>query len=295
MEPVVALGIVSKLIGLGMKSWEAVCHHGFDQKDLDALRAGLEVGADVARNRKAGPADAATQHISLVLGAFGEALRRHWAYSRHTRMGLSRLFGDEKRRAEEVELRIRMSSLRLPQLGDRAPAGGEVTLVAELAGTPLGTPYFKALWGVFSNPRLTDVEAGEEAPLDVDEGTRREFERHFLLAYSAGLCSVAGAGVRHYLASLPAYRATLVRELLVADLASWGARHVFGNVRRADWPEAEPLPFLSLDDLYVEPRAALERPREQDERPRPVLALVEEQLARPDARLLVVKADFGSG
>ncbi len=45
MDPVTAVGAVSKLIALGIKGWKALENPGFETDDLEALRALLDTGA----------------------------------------------------------------------------------------------------------------------------------------------------------------------------------------------------------------------------------------------------------
>jgi hypothetical protein len=93
---------------------------------------------------------------------------------------------------------------------------------------------------------------------------------------------------------------TVLRDLFVHDLAAWGGRHVFGNVPRERWDNDVAVPFLPLEELYVEPDGTLEHHGKQQpgEQPRgePLLALDERLTAESaEPRVVVVTADFGSG
>jgi hypothetical protein len=115
---------------------------------------------------------------------------------------------------------------------------------------------------------------GEAPPLVMSQTARREFERYFLLAHMRALESPAGRGVAEYLKNLEQYRAMLVRDLLVQDMAAWGGRHMFGNVPRERWTDGEPVPFLPLEELYVESDGALEQEPGKTGDPEPILALI---------------------
>ena len=87
----------------------------------------------------------------------------------------------------------------------------------------------------------------------------------------------------------------LVRDLLVRDLAAWGRRHVFDNKTREQWTDDEAVPFLPLEEMYVEPEGVLvsdgrEQPGE------PLLSLLEQITAeKAKPQIVIVTADFGSG
>lgn len=50
VEPTIAIGVLTKLIGLGMKGWSAVESPGFDEKDVAALQTLLETTTSFASN-----------------------------------------------------------------------------------------------------------------------------------------------------------------------------------------------------------------------------------------------------
>lgn len=123
---------------------------------------------------------------------------------------------------------------------------------------------------------------------------RREFERYFLIAYLES----ARSGTAEYLEGLKQYQAVLVRDLLVSNLATWGECHVFGNVPRESWNDSDSVPFMPLDEVYVEPSGTLDRDGERDQREpgEPLLALIERLATASTApKVIVVAADFGSG
>jgi uncharacterized protein YjbI with pentapeptide repeats len=170
--------------------------------------------------------------------------------------------------------------------------------MSALINGPLSTPFYKALWNSFSDPRLVIVELDEEPPLDMSPSARREFERHFLSAYFDALASPLGQMVSAHVESIERLRCRVMREVLVQDIASWGERHVFGNRARNDWPEGDPIPFMPLGVMYVEPQAKLITGNSGEDREplkEPITTLIERFVASADCRIVVVKADFGSG
>jgi len=59
-----------------------------------------------------------------------------------------------------------------------------------------------------------------------------------------------GQQVQAWRLGLSEERTRTILQLLAEELASWGRRHVFGNVRAQ--AEGDPIPFMSLDEMYVE-------------------------------------------
>jgi len=295
VEPTIAISALAKLIGLGMKGWSAIESRDSVEKDVAAIQTLLETGTSFASMRTQVAPPVAAQHLALVARSFGQAVGRHQEF--HGKLlltgGLRRwLNRGDRQREEEIELRVKAASLFPHGLGD--DPRGEVDLVGALTGSPLDTSYYRKLWQAFSDPGMTLPD--EEPPLVMSQTARREFERYFLLAYLRALESPVGRGVAEYLKSLEKYRAVLVRDLLVQDMAAWGGRHMFGNVPRERWTDGEPVPFLPLDDLYVESDGALEQEPGKVGDPEPILELIERLTATDSPRRVVlVVADFGSG
>lgn len=298
------LGVMSKLLGAGMKVWDSAGDGSFDKKDLEGLRALVETAGGLVGKRKAKAPEAAALHLALVTRSFGRALGRHQelhgltapldsAWQRWRNKG-------DKAREKEIELRVKLAAPRLTELG----AGGEkeLELLDMLSGSPLSTPYYRALWWAFTEQQLTVAEQGDVPPFDLTATAAREFERFFLLEYLRGL--TAAPAIAAYLDGVEEYRKLLVRDLLMRELATWGGRHVFGNVTREEWEKAGDgtLPFLALEDQYVEPMAqVVERAeghaRAQQKGPvRPIQELLRELTVSAAApKVIVVTADFGSG
>ncbi|MFY0565655.1 pentapeptide repeat-containing protein [Archangium lansingense] len=297
MEPVVAIGALSKILGVGISTWEALKSPDFDEKDLSALRTLLETGGG-ALGATLSPKDAqvAAQHMALITRAFGQAFGRHWAFNKDfVPTGRFRAFmsKEQRQRAKEIEVRTRYAAQKLQTTGDLPAGAEELGLVSALTGSPLNTPYYRALWAAFSNPKLANEEAGEPPLLELTEDTRREFERHFLIAYWEGLASSTGRGIGSYIEGLEKYRTLLIRELLLKDLSTWNERHLFGNTERSKTPQSYGLPFMPLGEMYVEPDGKIEG--NKDNPAEPILVLLARAIRQPAPKVIFVKADFGSG
>lgn len=306
MDPTAAIAVLSKLISAGLTAKGALstlASGGFDEKDVRALQTLLDMGVSVAGTGDKPSSSMAARHLGLVASAFGQAFGRHWHQSaqfvpaKGAYGGFRRFLSkDERQRANELDARARAAAVRLREPGNQPGGKKELAIVDALTASPLETPYFRALWEAYSDPDplLLEGEAGDP-PLLMSDTTRREFERHFLLAYFELLASQSGSAVEGYQENLRDYRAKIVREMLLDDMASWGARHVFGNVERRRRDPSDPLPFLPLEEMYVEPEGVEEMGGAVDGKSKPILGLVERLLGQPGAHVVVVKADFGSG
>jgi Pentapeptide repeats (8 copies) len=283
-DPATLAVALSKLIGLGLGAWKAHEKHGVGEEDFKLVQSLIDAGLGVAGLRKddSGKKIAAL-HFVLVTGAFGEAFRRHWYGDKHFAPGTGWwewVKQDEigRARMKQIEERLRIAAPRFKEVGG-LPAEEEIGVIASLIGDPLATPYYRRLWGAFTDPSLS--RAGEESLILADK--RLQFERHFRLAYAEGLASSGGEEIRRYLLSLGEDRALLVRELLIRDMATWGGRHVFGNVA-----EHADLPLMPLAGMYVEPYAGNDSIEDE-----PVLGLLERLFV--EHPVIVLQADFGHG
>ncbi|WNG44335.1 hypothetical protein F0U60_09595 [Archangium minus] len=146
-----------------------------------------------------------------------------------------------------------------------------------LVGDPLRTSWYEALWKTLTDPAW--------APPLLAPDRRRSFEQFFRLAYGTALASHDGEEVRRYMEGLQSQRADAIRQLLVQDIAGWGARHVFGNVSHH-----EQLPDIPLAEMYVEPLANHIGITRGKAPPRPVLGLLRELLRK--RRIVVIQADI---
>lgn len=262
------LALVGKLIGLGIavkKGWET------DKLDDDvgAAKSFLDTGAEVAKVWSRGKdARASALHLALVTRAFGKALAQYWP---------------DVITPEVIERCLKRASLKIADPNQFLPDEKALTLLQALSGEPTGNPYYKTLWeAFFSEP----VELpGDKGSMDLRGENPQVFHAYFRRAYVEALATPEGQQVQHWCLSLAAEKREVMRHILAEDLAAWGKRHVFGNVRRQ--APGDPMPFLSLDDSYVEPRG---RYAERDE---PILGLLSRLLETHP--LVVVRADFGHG
>ena len=300
MDPgiVAGIGVLSKVIGLGIKGWAAASDHDLNKEDLEALRSLLDTGASVLAMHSKPASSSGILQLTLTAHAFGRAVARHQEL--HGRLplttGLRRWLNQaDKDREAEIHRRVEFAALSVRRLGGESR--GELDHLGSLIEHPLGTPYYRALWRAFSDPALTIEEAGEQPPLVMSATARREFERYFLLAYLEGLSTPGGDGIDEYLEDLKQYRAVLVRDLLLNNLVAWGQCHVFGNVPRDAWHDDEVVPFMPLDEMYVEPTGVVDRDGAgKAAAGAPLVELIQQltgDAARP--KLVVVAADFGSG
>ncbi len=293
MEPLVVASVLSSLISIGLRTEKALGSDGFGEAEIEALKTFLDSGSSIlSRFKGKKEPRAAALQLALTGQAFGQALARHWAGSTRMVPGSTILpkpvaalwDNDEHDRREEIEVRTKQAAVKLYELGNAEAGVGELELLGALTGQPENTPYYRALWSAFSNPNLS---AHEDSPLLLQPGTALEFARHFRLAYAELTATPAGRRVQDWLRALIRETPELTREVLAQDLANWGERHVFGNVKEQSVDD--PLPFMSLDAMYVEPKA-----KERGDRiPEPIQGLILGLLA--EHTLVVVQADFGHG
>jgi hypothetical protein len=243
--------------------------------DADAA-VGLLLAAEQASQKDDVPT-AARRQVLFIVGAFAEAWGRCRAY------GFSD--PDIKLSAIEGEFAGRLQVYWTAAMAaDHPNVTKQERYLRSLVGDPLRTPWYEALWKT-----LTD--AAWDPPLLVPD-RKHSFEQFFRLAYGTALASHEGEEVRRYLDSLQVQRADAIRQLLVQDIAGWGARHVFGNVAHH-----EQLPDLPLAEMYVEPSAVrvdgAHSGQPSRKAPRPVLGFLRELLQKH--RVVVIEADMGLG
>ncbi|ACY15693.1 pentapeptide repeat-containing protein [Haliangium ochraceum] len=234
----------------------------FKQKDLAKFKKELNSGSGLAGlwAKTNDPDDVAVLHLAMVTCAFGSALHRYWR---------TPAMVPEK----SLEALAKHAGIRLAD--DGSADKDAVARLARLCGNPLNTPYYCALWEALNDP-ATDLDAPTEP---------REFESHFRRAYSLATATDQGQIVQRWLLSLADESVEVMRRILAEDLAAWGERHVFGNVRKQS--KGDPMPFLGLDASYVEPYG------EYEDEFKPILKLIGELLEKQ--KIVVVSADFGHG
>jgi hypothetical protein len=255
MDPITIATTLSKLLAVGLAAHKAHQNEGFDDRDVTAIKEFLGASSLLPGN-KADPRPAANL-LAITTRAFGTALARHWAGSAAMVPATTRLPNflaqivspDEHGRRQEIDLRTRQAALRLLEPGTGSDDEKELALLQQLAGEPVQLPYYQALWAAFTNAQL-DENAG--SPLLLTPGMAREFERHFRLAFDELMATDLGRHIQTWRLELAADAAPrTIRTILAQDLASWGTRHVFGNLRAP--PRDNSLPFMSLEAIYVEP------------------------------------------
>gem|GEM_PF-3725777 len=111
---------------------------------------------------------------------------------------------------------------------------------------PLSTPWGLALWDTLTRRQIKGLNPWLFTPEE-----RRAFERRFMAAWSLNTSTGEGDEIERAVLGLGDLDAVQLREQLVAELATWGGRHVFGNLRAG--AELQGMPWMSLEAVYVEP------------------------------------------
>jgi uncharacterized protein YjbI with pentapeptide repeats len=265
------LALIGKLIGLGLAVKKGMESDKLDENDVGALKNFLETGTELAKLWSRGKdSRAAALHLALVTRAFGKALAQYWV-------------SPEMITPDVIERCLKRASLKVADPNRHLPDEKALALLQALSGDPSGNPYYKALWHAFFDEPVTIP--GSTGPLSLLGENPRLFDSYFRRAYVESLATAEGQQVQRWCLGLAAEKREVMRHILAEDMAAWGQRHVFGNVRHQ--APGDPMPFLSLDDSYVEPRG-----RYQD-REESILGLVRSLQERH--KLVVVKADFGHG
>jgi len=302
VDVVTLAALTAKLIGIGLSTLKASETPGWGRDEAEAFKglfeSAPELKALIPQRAGAAPFVAYTE---LVTVAFGEAWRRHWLYDERLAPSLGRSKWRSWFQGKSTRERLQQVQQRL-QRGNfvaALPGEGNARLDLELADyceSALGSPWYRALWQAFNEPSGDDDESDDMPPLLILEHggeDRREFERHFRLAFREVLTTPRGRPVVEWLHGRSDERGYLIRELLAAKLSSFRGEHIFGKAG-----EESGLPPLSLEGNYVEPNAKIGRRRHapgSDGPPVPVLGLIEELLQRAETRVIVVAADFGRG
>jgi hypothetical protein len=173
----IAVGYLSKLLKVGLAFYEAWQNEGFDTKELSALGEVLDVAGGLGGKQR--EQELAALHLAIITRCFGQAVGRYWANNRKpapTQPGQKtwrlHLFmsKEEKQRTKELEARMESAAKNLLVPGAQPAGHKEWSLVESLVGSPLATPYYQALWKVFSEPRPDTSEAGESPPAGPREG-----------------------------------------------------------------------------------------------------------------------------
>lgn len=288
MEPITAAAIIAKILASTYNLCQAVQGKGVDfEKDLKAYESLVELGGQLGNwlPKDASAKDSA-QALALLTAAFGKTF--------HECFGAFHAFDDKSRLQSNLTAAVEWAQPSRPPESKKPPLS-----LSKLLSDPDKTPYFSSLWAAFTKPNLPgkagrgDIPNFPEPLIDNPRGeARSRFEQTFrrnvreLLA-SPGARDLSLAVLRM---DDSAERARWVERLLVADMATWHERHVFGNVRGH-----ETLPAMPLGSMYVEPQAKRRRRHADGAHTGsvPILTAVRDALAKKT--LVVVTADFGHG
>ena len=142
-----------------------------------------------------------------------------------------------------VKLAWDVCAATVPDPEDEAALGNALN---DWLAPPLSTPWGRALWDVLARRQIK-----KRGPTLASAEERRAFERRFMAAWSLNTSTGEGEEIERAVLGLRELDATQLREQLVAELATWGGRHVFGNLRAG--AELQGIPWMSLEAVYVEP------------------------------------------
>jgi len=252
-----------RLYDSGRSAWQTP---GFGKEEVEFLK---ELSAALAKARDATKTQPTVpdQLRAIVTAAFLRTYYQHWAQDK-------RLLAQQRAARAAAVARCLEMTIELDTTQRQLVAS-----LPELLGSPLRTPYYKALWAAFT--------AAEAELLSVSVGTaKNEFEANFCANYASLMATTAGKSLAADMSALDIRRTELTRMLIAQDTLSWMNRHVLGNVRQH--AELGPMP---LGSMYVEPYVKL---HDQDE-PVPIQRWFDTQLALAAPAVLIVSADFGHG
>lgn len=209
-------------------------------------------------------------YVAVTIFAFGEALSRYWI-PKDTDHLLPGAIRKSLNRFATTHTNLK------PTLPDEKTT----SLLQQASNNPNHNPYYRGLWEAFVSEPL-DERLKSSVKLDAITHSPREFERHFRLAYAKAMMTPLGQALQLQISQ---ERTVSARHIFADDMAAWGQRHILGNLQILD--HTNPMPFIPLDSLYVEPHGICDKKRE------PLLALTLEQL--DNNPLVLVTANFGHG
>ena len=295
LEILGGIQVLSSLLQAGVAARDAREEAGFGKDEVSALSALHKAAEGLWKLKPQQEEELGALHLATVARCFGHAIRRYQEYSKALPTQPPALFQNvaaveqpPQPSVKEIE-RVLRGAAQVHIAPGALPVGKlEIDLVESLTGSPLNTPYYRFLWDAFFKP----VE-GEPPLLKLEPGGVREFERSFVLAWGEAMASTTGERLRLYLEDLKQdYRPRLVQEVLISDMAAWGSRHTFGNLTREEPRDGDPLPFMPLELMYVQPLARDAR-NQQGAEESPVLERLEQVLQKH--RIVLLQADFGMG
>jgi len=294
-EILAGVQVLRSLLQAGMSARDVWKEESFGKEEVAALGALHGTVDGLWKLKPNQEEELGSQHLAFVARCFGQAIRRYQEYLHQIVSPQQRaLFSSEAGVGQQHQLAPEKMEQRLKSVaqirispGSMPVAKPEFDLVESLTGNPLNTPYYRFLWDAFFKPM-----DGEPSLLPLETGGRVEFERYFVLAWGEAMASTIGERLRQYLEGLQRdYKPRLIQEILISDMAGWGSRHTFGNLTRGETREGDPLPFMPLEEMYVQPYA-----QEVGQQNKSVGLVIEKlQQLLQKHRIVIVQADFGMG
>lgn len=269
---------------------------GYEEKDLSLIEKLFEAGDVLSDARKGAsnvPPRIQAVHTALITQAFGEACDEHWAGNKDLAPGLvqpsrlRRLFTSKQRLERHADIQS-----RLMRALDRWTASTSQEPKAQfdprnaLSADPVATPFYAALWEAFCHSLLESDDQGPLIDLGSGEEVRLEFEASVRTAYDEALTSPLGEPLAKHLLNAGSERPHVLRRLLAQRMATWGERHVFGDI------ETPGIPYIPLAEIYVEPDGVCEKFTEKERRA-PIRTLIQELSEQHP--IVIVRGDFGHG
>lgn len=286
VKTMAVVGLLSKLVGLGLAGLKASKSGDLDVSDLSAIKELLATIPAIAAIGSESRSNHLAHHMSMIHCAFGEAWRRHWGVepsSGKDPLSWNKRVPFFKSSAQkEMEARVKFAVTKVVELGTFSSVE-HLQSIQNLVSDPRKTIYYQALWDAFTNEKLVEDEnVLLLCPQDETDFPQQEFERHFLLAYAEALAMPRGEEVRRYLQSLKEYEQDIVQDFLLRDLLSWRAHQAFGNTSEI----ADDLPDMPLERIYVQPNVL----HSNEE----LLQAIYDKCSNSDS-LIIVRAQFGFG
>lgn len=296
LEIMSGISVLKSLIEFGISAREAWKEEGFGDSEINALAGVLNASEGIwtLKEKKDENLELGALHLALVTRCFGHAIGRFQVYTEQLASKSRPLFGGTPVTSQQPQVSQQQIEQLLKSAASASiepgvmPSGRlELDLIESLTGSPLNSQFYRFLWEAFFAP-----PAGEPPILTIEKGGVLEFERYFLLAWGQAVASTNGERLRQYMNVLGQdYKPRLVQELLVRDVSDWDSRHTFGNIKQNEDRGGDPLPFMPLNAMYIEPfvRAA-DNSADQSE-----LALSRLKSTLEEHKIVILQADFGMG
>ncbi|MCP3057488.1 pentapeptide repeat-containing protein [Myxococcus sp. K38C18041901] len=283
-----ALPILKSILDLGIAARDAWKELGLGANEIKTLSE-LIGATKTIHTERASPKEIelGALHLALTTQCFGHALGQ---------LQSNRIFhtvhiplGAPSTTPLVAETQTILKNLNITHITPGTMPSGtvELELIEGLTGNQLANPYYLALW----NATFTTTN-NCPPPIEVKGFETLEFERNFLLAWEKALTSTPGTQLSNYLESLKRdYKPRLLQELLIIDMIDWENRHTFGGAKRGDARTNDPLPFMPLRDMYVEPLANSKST--PSSLAQPAISLILQTITHH--KIAIIQADFGMG